>query len=171
MTTVTFESGSNLTSIGAGAFQGASNLTSITIPEDVISIGTRAFTGSGLTDVKYYQNGKILVYYPPSRSHTNFIIPGSVTRIGSYAFEGAISLASITIPSSVESIETYAFEGTSKLTSITIPENVTSIGNNAFYYSGLEIVYVSKSNLSTIGLSYGINETIYVNKDVNIVSY
>ena len=41
--TVTFESGSQLSSIGGGAFAGATSLTSITIPASVTNIGEFAF--------------------------------------------------------------------------------------------------------------------------------
>ena len=57
----------SVTSIGYGAFDGCSGLTSVTIPNSVTSIGEAAFYGcSGLTSVT---------------------IPNSVTSIGKYAFE------------------------------------------------------------------------------------
>ena len=49
------------------------------------------------------------------------------------AFEGCISLTSITIPDSVTEIGEYAFRGCTSLTSVTIGNGVTSIGQRAFY--------------------------------------
>ena len=65
-------------------------------------------------------------------SLASITIPNSVTCIGNSAFEDCSSLTSVTIPNSVTSIGTYAFYNCSSLTSVTIPNSVTSIGNSAF---------------------------------------
>ena len=57
-----------ITSIGANAFKGAMNLTSIRFPQSVTSIGDSAFEGTGLT-------GKVRV-------------PATVSAIGNDAFKG-----------------------------------------------------------------------------------
>ena len=75
--------------IGASAFEGCWDLTSVTIPNSVTSIGDYAFSGcDGLTSVT---------------------IPNSVTEIGDYAFSGCTGLTSITIPNSVTEIGSGAF--------------------------------------------------------------
>ena len=104
----------SVTSIGISTFKGCSGLTSITIPNSVTSIGSSAFSScSGLTSIT---------------------IPNSVTSIGARAFERCNNLTSITIPNRVTSIGDYAFSSCSRLTSVTIPNSVTSIGDKAFAY-------------------------------------
>ena len=88
----------SVTSIGYGAFNGCSGLTSVTIPNSVTSIGESAFDYcSGLTSVT---------------------IPNSVTSIGKYAFYYCSGLTSVTIPNSVTSIGEHAFANCSGLTKL-----------------------------------------------------
>lgn len=90
-----------------------SKLTSITIPENITSIGRCAFSGcDGLT---------------------NITIPDSVTSIGSAAFENCSGLTSIVIPDSVTSIDHWAFQYCTGLTSATIGNGVKSISRYAFW--------------------------------------
>ena len=103
-----------MTNIGANAFQGCGNLTSITIPNSVTSIEGNTFSGC--------------------TSLTSVIIPNSVTSIGSSAFWGCKSLTSITIPNGVMSIGELAFAECRALTSATIGNSVTSIGDEAFIW-------------------------------------
>ena len=135
--------GDEVTRIGKSAFEGCSNLTSITIPNSVTSIGEWAFRDcSGLTTVTLNSNYLVSASYdydPRYRFNyifgdqvKNYIIGDEVTRIGKSAFEGCSNLTSITIPNSVTSIGEGAFRGCSSLTSITIPNNVRSIGDRAF---------------------------------------
>ena len=100
-----------LTSINFYSFKDCSNLTSVVIPESVLSIAEHAFYGCN--------------------SLTSVTIPNSVTYIGPLAFISCSSLTSITIPNSVSRIDYQAFQGTG-LTSIRIPNSVSAIGNRAF---------------------------------------
>ena len=111
LTTITIPDG--VTSIGGSAFRDCSKLASITIPDSVTSIDGSAFYGcSALTSIA---------------------IPDSVTLIDNSTFYECTNLTSITIPDGVTSINAYAFAYCSALTSIAIPDSVTSIDGSAFY--------------------------------------
>ncbi len=125
-----------VTEIGASAFAGRTDLTSVTIPDSVTRIGESAFSGCS--------------------NLTNVVIPASVTYIGSKAFIGCNGLADedgfvivrsllydyfgdgvdITIADSVTKIGANAFDNCDSLTNVTISESVTSIGDSAFYNCG-----------------------------------
>ena len=102
--------------------------------------------GFGPTDSPFYKNPYIKSIIIEScvssigsyafsgcTSLASVTIAGTVTSIGNYAFSGCTSLTSVTIPNSVTSIGSYVFSGCTSLTSVTIPNSVTSIGSNAFY--------------------------------------
>ena len=138
----------SVTSIGDWAFDGCTGLSSITIPDSVTSISIFAFDDcDSLTSINvdsgnpnyssvdgnlFNKDKTELIRYAIGSPDTQYTIPDSVTRIGSYAFSGCTCLISVTIPDSVTTIGNDAFNECSSLTSITIPDSVTSIGNDAF---------------------------------------
>jgi len=119
--TVTFASGSALASIETSAFNGASSLTSINIPNSVTSIGSSAFSGTN--------------------SLTTISIPSSVTSIGNYAFNNATALASVTFEGNAPIASGTAFNNVS--------DAVANIGpaaegfGTATTWNGLTIVRAS----------------------------
>ena len=155
----------SVTTIGMGAFDLCSGLTSITIPISVTNIKEYAFEGCGLTSIKV-EAGNIIY---DSRNNCNGIIetatntlitgcqnttiPNSVTTIGNSAFSWCLGLTSITIPNSVTRIGTSAFTGCRNLTSITIPNCLTSIGNSAFYNCSSLTSIMIPNGVTSIGNS------------------
>ena len=117
----------NVTTIGDFAFADCTSLTNVTIGDSVTTIGSDAFTGCS--------------------SLTSITIPNNVTAIGNFAFGGCSTLTSITIGDSVTTIGSHAFSGCSSLTSITIPNNVNTIGTKAF---------LSCSGLTSLTLGNGL---------------
>ena len=110
LTTVTI--GNIVSSIGADAFRGCSRLTEVEIPASVKTIGSYAFSETGLTSVD---------------------IPASVTGIGSNAFGYCPNLQSATIGDGVKGIGDFAFTYCENLESVTIGSGVTGIDGNVFY--------------------------------------
>ena len=143
----------SVTSIGEGAFEGCSNLTSITVGkglvEDMgelylasvqeINISEENPTYSSIDGNVYSKDGSTLIRYMRGKTATSFTISDSVTSIGSSAFYDCISLTSITIPDGVTSIGKSAFESCSSLTEIkynAIECADLSPSNYVFAYAG-----------------------------------
>ncbi len=144
----------------SSTFYECSELTSITIPNSVTSIGESAF---------YYCSSLATIAIPNSvttigkdafsdcSSLATIAIPNSVTTIGNHAFYGCSSLATIAIPNSVTTIGNGTFYGCSSLATIAIPNSVTTIGNHAFYgCSSLATISIPNS-VTTIG-NYAFTE-------------
>jgi hypothetical protein len=94
------------------AFDGCSNLTSITIPNSVTNIGLSVFASCS--------------------SLTNITIGSSVASIGNFAFSGCVDLTSITIPNSVTNIGASVFLDCTGLVRVTLPDHFPNIGDDAF---------------------------------------
>ncbi|MBR4726705.1 MAG: leucine-rich repeat protein [Clostridia bacterium] len=124
-----------VTRIDQNAFENCTRLTSVTMPESVVSIGSSAFSGcTGLTQVTIPDSVTSMgsSAFIDCTGLTHATIPDSVTSIEDEAFRNCLGLTSITFGKSVTHIGYEAFQGCTGLTSIMIPDSVTSIGYNAF---------------------------------------
>ena len=138
-TVSSFEIMENCQIIGPDAFSGCTNLTSITIPASVISIGEYAFYDcTSLATVTFAEGSQLASIgswaFGGCSSLTEITLPSSLTSIGERAFSVCSNLATVTFAegSQLESIGSYAFSYCSNLTEITLPTSVTSIGSSAF---------------------------------------
>ncbi len=160
--------------IGYGAFYGCSSLKTVNFSKDKVrKIDSRAFWGTGLTDVTVYAGIEYGgdVYYScknlanaviedgvsviPSEMFANcpitdIMVPGSVKRIGAFAFSSCSSLENITIENGVEEIQDSAFQGCSSLEELVIPDSVVKIGKIIMYYA-YSGAYMTSLKSITIG--------------------
>ena len=107
---------------GAEIVEYSGNDTSVTVPNDldghpVISIGTSAFSGLDITDIK---------------------IPNGVKRIRESAFELLTSLKEVYLPESVEVVERSAFFLCTALEKVTFNGFDTSINKSIFEVSNIQ---------------------------------
>ena len=147
LTTVTFEKGSQLKTIGGGssyygAFSYCTALTSIEIPASVETIGASAFKGcSKLATVTFEKESQLKT------------IGGGYSEPNYYGvFSDCTALTSIEIPASVETIEAAAFDACSSLATVTFEKGsqLKTIGGGGSSYYG---AFGQLKNLMTVDMS------------------
>lgn len=160
-----FENGSN----GAlGVFSDCTNLTSITLPTTLTSLGKNTFYNcTGLNEIVVNSSnlsGLGSSYYTfynagQSGSGISVIFTDSVEKIPSYLFlegfttDNSPKVTSVSIGKNVKQIGSYAFAYAKYLENINIPGSVTTIGSSGF---------LRCENLKSIILNEGI-ETLGAN--------
>ena len=125
----------NVTSIGDRAFDGCSALTTLSLGEKIKTIGNYAFENcTSLTGVTIPQSVTSIGYYAfEGCTHLNpLTIKGPITSMGNYAFAGSTYLTSLTLYDDIQTIGNFAFLGSTSLKTVTLPKNLTSIGEYAF---------------------------------------
>ena len=127
--------------IDDNAFNDMYTVSSITIPNSVVTIGYCAFKATSISAIT---------------------IPNSVTSIGQNTFQYCTGLTSIELPDSVTTIGGYCFDGCSGLTSVDIGSGITSIGDMAFWRcSSLTAITFNATTPPTIGMGIFGSETTY----------
>lgn len=134
MTTITLPS--SITSIGEGAFNSCNFITAVYISDLAAWCGVQ-FASSLSNPLNYAKN-----LYLNNEKITDLTIPVGVETIGDYAFFNA-AFASVVIPNGVQTIGKNAFDGCT-LKSVTISPSVTKICGSAFQHcQSLAAVHIS----------------------------
>ena len=140
--------GNPVTIIGTSAFE-QSGISTVSIPNSVLTIRAAAFKESPLTDVNIPSSVTSIgasAFY--SCGLTSVTLPDSVTSLGDLAFAHN-SITSVNIPNTLTSIGNQVFESNS-LTQVTIPNSVRSIGRQAFAWNNLTSLIIP-NQLTVIG--------------------
>ena len=127
----------SITKIGDYAFMSANICNSITLPNQLKSIGRDAFDSCIFNQIT---------------------LPDSLTSIGAFAFESCNNLTTINIPANVSSIGSAAFGRCNKLTSITVTEG-------SKYYKSIDGNLYNASATKLIQYAVGKTETEYTAPD------
>ena len=155
----------SVTEIGANAFAGCTNLTSVNYEGDwsnlTIQSGNPAVEDAAkdaaneqLFDFKFTPDNTAVIVTRYNGTAADVTIPSRykgkpVTMIDHAAFFNSV-VTSVTIPDSVTAISDYAFGFCSQLTNISIPNSVTFIGFSAFNSCTSLKSITLPSSLSTI---------------------
>ena len=125
-----------VTTIGVAAFNGCNNITSISIPDSITTIENRAldFDSSAFTA---YNNAK---YLGNSTNPYLVLVKAIDTSITTY-----------NIHTDAKLIYAFAFTDCTLLTSVTIPDSVTIIGNSVFYKCDALESLIIGSGVTSIG--------------------
>lgn len=125
-----------VTTIGEAAFNGCNNITSISIPDSITTIENRAldFNSSAFT---VYNNAKYL-----GNSTNPYLVLVKATDT---------SITTCNIHTDAKLIYAFAFTDCTLLTSVTIPDSVTIIGNSVFYKCDALESLIIGSGVTSIG--------------------
>jgi GH24 family phage-related lysozyme (muramidase) len=134
--------GSGLNTIGSDVFNRCTSLNQFIVDANNISFSTLS---EGLALSNKSQTN--LIQYALGNPANTYIIPDSVTTIGSGAFATCQNLRTVTIGSGVTTIGSGAFATCQNLRTVTIGSGVTTIGSSAF---------VQCQNLVTVTIGSGV---------------
>ena len=164
LATINFPAG--LTTIGRNAFFYCNSITTVTLPSSLTTLGESAFSRcSGLMSISVSPSNPVfvtvggvlfnksktkLLQYPGAKSGP-YIVPATVTEIGSEAFFNADNLTDVLVSHGLTKIGNDGFYGCSSLKQITLPSTLTSVGDRAFSYSGLTAATLP-SSVTSIGI-------------------
>ncbi|MBQ2738601.1 MAG: leucine-rich repeat protein [Oscillibacter sp.] len=133
----------SLTTIGNYAFENCTALTEIDLPEGLATILDEAFSGSGLRSVTVPESVTWLEgAFENCAELVSAKLPSGMKELYSNTFKNCVSLVQAPLPQRMTDIDSGAFFGCVSLKALTIPETVERIGENAFAESGLTAVTI-----------------------------
>lgn len=147
ISTLVFDNVPKLKIFGGQAFY-SNNLSAVTLPSTITSLGYNAFADNKLTEIVIPDSVTTIGEYAFSEnSITSVTFPNNITSLGEGVFSQN-ALTSITIPSTITTIGEYAFSENS-IASVTFPNTITSIGAGAFYQNAIASLTIP-STITTI---------------------
>lgn len=135
LTQVSFSDSGTVTGIAEGLLEQCVNVPSLSLPQSLRFIGSRAFKGmTSLTTLSIPEAvGTIKSYaFADCDKLARVTLPSQLTSIEEGLFSEDVALLTINIPEGVKTIETKAFAGCKSLDKIVIPAATLTIENSAF---------------------------------------
>ena len=126
--------GVTVTTIGNGAFSGCQYLRSVKILSGVKIIGAGTFYNSGLISISLPDNVTSIGQssFSNCTNLADINLSKGMTTIPQSAFNSCTSLKNITIPNNIVRIESWAFGGCSGLLSVGLSDNLNNLLTQAF---------------------------------------
>ena len=126
--------GKTIDQVWTSGFEGAADLTDITIPASIGRLGTAAFESTGLTHVTIPGTVQQVdpAVFQNCTSLVSVKLPNGITEIDQYLFANCISLQHVDMPDTITKINIYAFHNCTSLTSLALPEGLTSLSVGCF---------------------------------------
>ncbi|MCD7827914.1 MAG: leucine-rich repeat protein, partial [Clostridiales bacterium] len=139
-----------------GAFEGCVSLTSVTIGSSVSSIEQDCFAGSGLTSLSLPDNVITIgeAAFLNCTSLKTVETGNGLTEIGAYAFKYDAAIETVAIGTSVLTIGNEAFRECDAIVTITIPSNVTTLGSGAFFHCDSLKTVIIGNGVTSLDSSY-----------------
>lgn len=131
------------------------NITALTIPNTVTSIGDFAFRNLRADEVVIPDSVTTLGEYAfDGSTMTSLAIGNGLSSIPVFAFANYGTLETLTLGTGLRAIEGFAFFGAGSLTGLTIPDGVVSIGAEAFSGASNTLTpnYCGNADLTNTGL-------------------
>ena len=167
--------GNNVKSIGESAFSSCKNLEKVIIGSSVEVIDRYAFAfDDNLSSLTINSNKLHTIDFGAfltCKSLTSVNLPSSITQLGDYAFASCYNLSSISIPDGVTSIGMYAFRYCS-LSTIHLPKELTAISTALFYGCKNLVFPIIPEKVKTIDAQafYGCNNVSAVSLPASVSS-
>ena len=120
-----------ITELGQWAFDGATALTSVSLPESLEAIGPSAFSYSAITQIKLPENMKEIQGFSACTKLKSITFGENVTAIGDYCFSGCSALKEIQIPATVQELGHGCFQYTG-LISVEVPQGIQTLPGECF---------------------------------------
>lgn len=158
LTTVTLPN--SLITIGYGAFSGCSSLTGITIPDSVKTIDGAAFSGCYNLTTATIGSGVESIgssAFSSCRTLKSIVIPNSVKTIDGSVFSSCHSLENAVIGNGVKELKLGVFSDCYSLMSVTIGSGVETIDKSAFNFCFRLVEIINKSPSITVEIHDDLN--------------
>ena len=127
-----------VTAVGDKAFYGCNKLTSLILPNGLVSIGNNAFQNTRIGSIS---------------------LPSTLRTIGQSAFEDCYNVTSVVVPEGVEKVGSYAFSYMGNLERITLPSTLKEIGSRLLL-SDRKLTTV----VSNISVPFAVDDATFVYK-------
>ena len=161
---VVWPTNGSLKTIGKCAFAKNWALTSIVLPNGLVSVGYEAFMDcSGATELVLPNTLKVIAYgaFANCTHVTKVYLPASVTTIGDFSFRGMFNLVRFTGGAGLVTIGAQAFEHDSKLSYFVITsKKLKKIGKGCFNCDfKLKTIYIKNTTKLT---KKGVKGSLYL---------